>query len=384
MQCSKCKQFFDLLCANFTEAAYMSLSAEFKACWICVECRCGMPKGDNSGTPVRSIHLIHDASMTSDCHDISMSSLDHVTTRTGARTARLNNDNISTEPLDSALNNIRVAIVHEMKELHDLFENRVMAKLHKMLADHYNSLQTELLSQVGNLSERVEALERKVDTLQDLMSKLPSHSSTIKASDSLALLVSSDTSPVDEQRPGLQIEKYRNDASKSKSTMNIHKRGKKSEANGSHLKSPAPVLNPLPTQSTQLPSTDADINKNMEARDWTVVTRKNKRYSLPTVLRGTATPGSTMLEASERWQYLHLYYVKQGTSEAQIQEHLKNITASDLCTVEVLKSRGRYASFKIGAPARLSAAILAPENWAEDICIKLWRQSFRNRGENRD
>lgn len=118
-----------------------------------------------------------------------------------------------------------------------------------------------------------------------------------------------------------------------------------------------------------------------------VLQRQPTRNSTPNVLRGTATPGSTLLEASERIKYLHLFYVKEGTSEDQVREHIKTICticADDHFTVDALKSRGRYASFKIGVPFKWSERLLCPQNWAEDICIKPWRQLFRGKNERQE
>lgn len=121
-----------------------------------------------------------------------------------------------------------------------------------------------------------------------------------------------------------------------------------------------------------------------KARDddkWTEVTGKRPRKSDPNVSRGTAAPGSTGLEASERLQYLHLCYVKQGTTEDMVLDHLKTICGDDQCTAQLLKSRGNYASFKLSVPMKWSQSVLAPENWTQDICVKPWKRLFRDKGE---
>lgn len=118
--------------------------------------------------------------------------------------------------------------------------------------------------------------------------------------------------------------------------------------------------------------------------DWTEV-RLGQRYARTShqegprdVLRGAAAPGSTMLCAAERLRYLHLYYVQVGTTADQVRAHLNTICGSDICTVETLKARGNYASFKLGVPFKLADMVLTATNWAEDICVKPWRQNFRN------
>lgn len=56
--------------------------------------------------------------------------------------------------------------------------------------------------------------------------------------------------------------------------------------------------------------------------------------------------------------------------------HLQFISGNNECTVEELKSRGRYSSFKLGVPSKIADNVLSPNNWAEDICVKPWRQNF--------
>lgn len=119
---------------------------------------------------------------------------------------------------------------------------------------------------------------------------------------------------------------------------------------------------------------------------WTEVRRKRTRASLPaatTVLRGTAAPGTTALSAAERVKFLHLYYVRQGTTAEQVRAHLTTVCGDDVCTVETLKARGNYASFKLGVPYKQVDRVLEVSNWAEDICVKPWRQSFRRPQEQR-
>ncbi|KAJ2950377.1 hypothetical protein O0L34_g8620 [Tuta absoluta] len=115
-----------------------------------------------------------------------------------------------------------------------------------------------------------------------------------------------------------------------------------------------------------------------------VVHQKSKRSIRKSaeIRRGTADPGFTTLQASEKVTYLHLYYVKVGTSDKQVSDHLKKICSGDVCTVDTLKARGNYASFKLGVPPRLVEEVLSTTNWATNICIRPWRQNFRVKQHN--
>lgn len=156
----------------------------------------------------------------------------------------------------------------------------------------------------------------------------------------------------------------------------------------------SPVPSTLAPKSQSMPSQaapamnharqDAPVNENVSANaDWTdVKSRRSQRAdrAVPTnVTRGTATPGSTacLLSAAERKSYLHLYYVLTGTSTEQVMAHLLNICPGDNCSVEALKSRGDYASFKLTVPSKNINKYLSPEHWAEDVHIKPWRSGFR-------
>lgn len=87
MRCAKCKQYFDIICANFSEDTFSTLSSDFKRTWICFECRSALPKYDNSNTPVRQ-QLSHNKGTGSGCLDVSMHSPDNITIRCGQRSAQ--------------------------------------------------------------------------------------------------------------------------------------------------------------------------------------------------------------------------------------------------------------------------------------------------------
>ncbi|CAG4914845.1 unnamed protein product [Colias eurytheme] len=127
-----------------------------------------------------------------------------------------------------------------------------------------------------------------------------------------------------------------------------------------------------------------DNNPRTESR-WTEVKRKSvRRYKSADIIRGTAKPGISNLEASEKVKFFHLFYVKYGTTEDQVRMHLANICATNNCSVEALKSRGNYASFKIGVPDKLSSKVLIEDNWAAEICIKPWKSLFRGKFEKKE
>ncbi|CAG4939313.1 unnamed protein product [Colias eurytheme] len=130
----------------------------------------------------------------------------------------------------------------------------------------------------------------------------------------------------------------------------------------------------LVSQATDAADTNASIGTNNE---WVTVRRKRVSNSSKNVARGTAAPGTTSLEAAERKSYLHVYYLKSGTTVEQVINHLLVICPNDSCFVEQLKPRGDYASFKLTVPTKHVDIYLSPSHWAEDVHIKPWRSGFR-------
>ncbi|XP_028167839.1 uncharacterized protein LOC114358153 isoform X2 [Ostrinia furnacalis] len=355
MQCVKCKKIYDILCANFTETMFLTLSPEFKNTWICVECRSKIPKTDNSHTPIRHYNL-HDMSISSDCPDISMSSPDRVTVRAGARYAQVTKQN-DPDPVKNILDCMQATLLKELKKAQDEFEARLTEKISTVLTEQFSVLKSELLDKISDLTMKVTDLEKKIEDM-GTSSTRPEKTKVPKVSRAINII------------PGSTNPSLKQIINKPKPSDKQEGRRNTGATNGT------PTRNLSATQNTQTPISG---KKDEEADDggWIQVRRKRAHTSLPGVLRGTAVPGATSLCAAERWRYLHLYYVQEGTTVEQVRTHLKSICDSDICTVEALKPRGRYASFKLGVPAKYAENVMSSNNWAEDICVKPWRQSFR-------
>lgn len=361
MACSKCKQTFDILCANYTEDKYAAFSPEFKMSWICLDCRSKIPKGDNSHTPVRQ-QYIQDMSIASDSADVSLCSQDNVTVRTGTRYGQSTdkNDNMS-----DMLRTLQVSIMKELKEIQDDFDARLTKKISKLFSEHFHSFKTDVLERVNDLSKRMDDLERtfhECPTTNNVSQKVISPKSTIVSSIPTA-----------------------NSKDRQKYRQPTLRKNKEKSVESQQQNMSAPISRSdvgSACSSANHVGKTRSIHKPNEG-EWTEVRRRLTtlpvRASLPGMLRGTAAHGATSLCAAEKKTYVHLYYVKEGTTVEQVNAHLITICGADVCLVEALKARGNYASFKIAIPSKLSNIILNPENWAVDICVKLWRQNFRNK-----
>lgn len=138
-----------------------------------------------------------------------------------------------------------------------------------------------------------------------------------------------------------------------------------------------PQLTDIESHPTVLSQIANDDATEPDVSDWIEVRHRRNRRSLENVIRGTAASESSTLLAAERKSYLHLYYVKVGTTVDQVTAHLKSICSEDYCSAEALKPRGDYASFKLTVPTKHITMYMSPENWTEDVHIKRWRSGFR-------
>lgn len=143
----------------------------------------------------------------------------------------------------------------------------------------------------------------------------------------------------------------------------------------------APSTSELVTIDTAQAPIQAPHTSDASSDECIQVRRRRVQRSLENVTRGTAAPSATSLFAAERKSYLHLYFLKMGTTADEVVKYLRTIAPDDNCTAETLKSRGDYASFKLSVPTKNLSKYLSPENWAEDVHIKPWRSNFRRQAE---
>lgn len=380
MKCAKCKQIFDIICANITTDVFKNMSVELKMSWICGECRCRQPKRDNSHTPVRP-HVMQDQNTTStaSCLDVSMQTSDNVTVRTKPRYAQTTMGSTG-ESITG--NDLKDSVVRELKNLQIEFEAQLMSRINKLLIEQFLAFKTEFMDRVNLITNKVLQLEEHyISSTNKAREPTPISKILItngtQTSPTLQNIPTSQNKPP-QRKPQPQPNIKHLGTDKVQSAFTVPSTNK--------VSSVAPVLSAqkmMQAESSESISlTNSQDCERIDKEDWQEVSRKRARPSLPGLLRGTAAPGSTMLHAAERRRYLHLYYVREGTTVEQVREHLNSICGSDECTVEKLKSRGHYASFKLGVPVKQAENIMSSENWAEDICIKPWRQNFRAKDNN--
>lgn len=381
MKCAKCKQIFDIICANITTDVFKNMSVELKMSWICGECRCRQPKRDNSHTPVRP-HVTQDLNTTStaSCLDVSMQTSENVTVRTKPRYAQTTMGSTG-ESITG--NDLKDSVVRELKNLQMEFETQLISKINTLLIEQFLAFKTEFMDRVNLITNKVLQLEKHyISSINKACEPAPISKTLITSG--------TQTSPTFENIPTSQNKPPKR---KSQPQPNIEHLGTDKDQSAytvpstNNVSSVAPVLSAQKMMQAESSESSISLSNSQDCEridkdNWQEVSRKLARPSLPGLLRGTAAPGSTMLHAAERRRYLHLYYVLEGTTVEQVREHLNSICGNDKCTVEKLKSRGHYASFKLGVPLKQAENIMSSENWAEDICIKPWRQNFRAKDNN--
>lgn len=431
LKCCLCKQNYDLLCANVSEAYYnTSMTIKHRNTWRCQMCRCQEPKTDNSNTPVRTASAVFDDSLIQlegrSYGEVAAAPIDHddsVETSTCVYPDRSMSDNITlrherprattsvfskfqgSDTLNEDmlyLDNVRSIVREELalsadermaNVVCDAVSEKILSPLHSaintlldrvhILEGIVTKLYTSSLASCGepNCPSRIptpQNLPVGTDQVKPLMREYEKHLAVefdLKIPSPLQQNIASDRPPVLPRGRGSGVT-----TTTVKSCEPVVNR-KLSVALASDTNSL--IQNPIKDNSGNLTHTGKGRDASDESDDWTEVKRKRTRNVMGRATRGSAVAGSTQLEASEWLRRIHLFYVKQGTTDDQVKSHLKSITGSEGIKVESLKSRGPYASFKLTVPTTLYNQVMASESWPLNVCVKPWSQSFRRRDEKK-
>ncbi|KAI5636510.1 hypothetical protein NE865_10755 [Phthorimaea operculella] len=398
LRCFHCDSVYDLHCANVGEKRFFLMQKHQKTNWKCPECMIKERKTGNIGLLLNYSNILFDDSY----------STENVTIRNHSKVGR--NGEISDSPtitieepslLDlpneenyNYSDYLRSIIREELREhsLVDFLANSIA----KVVAEQ---TYTRMHDTIQTLTNEVSKLQTKLSAMETLLHE--KEQTNTKLREELSQGSSGNATNIPSQVPDspsiIQQEVTRlagtstNDNTPKKNKNNSHKKNKaKNKQNNSMPVIPAspsqvqniqiPVLNPQVVTGAVGDSEYDAADGTSDGSEWIEVTRQRQRKVPPAktnILHGSAAPGTTSLQASERIPYLHLCFVKEGTTVDQIKSHLNKICAHDQCTVVELRARGNYASFKLGVPKNSLENVLSPESWPENICIKPWQQFFR-------
>ncbi|CAH1647466.1 unnamed protein product [Spodoptera littoralis] len=145
------------------------------------------------------------------------------------------------------------------------------------------------------------------------------------------------------------------------STVNIHNSPAADDRAFTSTDDPAAAYNHIATDTDRRTGTISDQN-------WTEV-RKNKPRQSPS-LCGIAGPDITTLRAVEPRKYMHLWNMESSANE--IRDYLQHLCPTGTCTVEELRTRGSYKSFKIGVPIVHYEKCFSVDVWPVNARIKAW------------
>lgn len=350
--CCLCEGAYCLDCANVSEQRYYStMNMEHRSKWKCPACCCNQPKRDNSNTPV-GIH----ANLGNDAENVTI-----------RRNPLLNLQgvpkcNMNDTILDDSVNTFT---------LREIIREELGAALCDSLADKLSQvivgkIETVISSTLANLTTTISTIvENKLKVL-DKARVVASKTTT-----------NPDTSKTTTQKPVVRVTKNittKKAAHKVPSLM--HKAEDESTQQLPHTVSErASGANGNPAVETLPPFV---VAKDAKDNPWIEVKRKRTRVTC-----GSATPGMSQLEASQRIRHLHLYFVKAGTAVEQIRLHLNTVcNSNEVLSIESLKARGNYASFKLTVTCGSAEKVMAPETWPQGVCIKPWTLPFRKNYES--
>lgn len=347
MICKECKQYYHYQCLNITSANFRENSHRLKVNWVCPCCDNTTRRGRNDNTPVRKTQVTSpDESMTSyEPVGVAVQHSpdkynEHVTVQRGS--APKGNIELSYSEDTFCMDGLRSVVREEMEKV---ISNRLTA----IVAQLFEELATPMRKHITLLEDKLELLGNKINVLEkgfDEPIKAYKHGDTDHGMASKTEGVTATS------------------AQPAPRSIDL-------------VKAKVLPAKPASTQSMEGFVTDGEPSNNKPESEWIQAVKKGQRRSTRDagVTRGAAAPGTTGLEAAERRRYLHLYYVKVGTTEEQVREHLNTICGDASCVVMALKARGNYASFKLDVPSKQADTIMLPGNWAEDICIRSWSQS---------
>lgn len=366
MKCSQktCAKVYHHKCISLTTENFQDISQAEKNTWVCPECKCKMPKGDNSDTPIRG---------------------NYVMDKTFTPTSYVNKERGSHLKQGEALmidNDFSIMIMEEIIEFRKEMKSRFEVQMQEyyQLQNRFTNTETEL----RELKEIVKVFQQKANKVDELEARIK----VLTAKDlhlESSLVMKSGTK-----------ETAQTSEEKNLSFAKVVKQNKHTVVtNGASEKQCVATKSsgvPIIDKNTASINTENNMNSNLN-RDtekikndtkneekWTEVKRKSSRYPNSEVKRG----GNTSLadiRGTERMKYLHVWRLKKDTTIESMENHVKKICGAEAqVKVESIKHKTErdYASFIIGVPESLYETISLPENWAVNIefCEWVWFRRY--------
>jgi hypothetical protein len=349
LQCriETCGKLYHYACNNKT------LSEAEKSIWVCPECACAARKGGrNCDTPVGTpVNL----------RNVALRKPSSCGTPIAPRPSPQGYPRQSPEA-DGSMSMPTTLEIMLLREQ--------IAYLTEQLADavsaigRFQSVFTTCTNKVETMSRKLEALER-------------AHDSRCVAASSTVLPEPSDSSD------GVQL-----NSKLEKTDGPRRNREKKSKKDKDPVTLP---INSTVITQTEIPPADPPINQvsaacsqrsnpiadNSSTDDNVAAMIKecsevptNKKQRRTTSIRCTGGSNVTTLRAVEVRKYIHLWNMVSSADE--VREYLQQLCERSTCTVEELRSKGEYKSYKLGVPVAYYDKCLSADVWPDNARVKMW------------
>lgn len=378
LSCKICTQTYDLDCANVTQKQFQDMSVVSKKDFECPACQCRKPKFGNINTPVGSksvpkaesyAPLQEQDSLINLIDDEPLSMNENITYRPHQRMQPKDLtflvDSIADESITVGC--IRTVIRDEFERIID---ERLM-KLFRKYDEDQIALHRQTEQVLANINKKMTLIECRVADLEGKLAaanKKPSSQPVVPQTLTPELVVPNPRGILEKQTSTEPVP----------ATLEIEVPistlvAATSLEENSALTSKQSLHNNASVVEIQHPASNA--------KSFSEAVKKPKKPSKPQgIVRGSAKVSGSLpqLVAAEQLRYIHLYYVQMGTTVQKVKDYIISITDAEIfCSVEPLRARGHYASFKIGVPSKLYDSVMTAEMWPEDVCIKPWTHNFR-------
>lgn len=381
---------------------------EHKEQWICHSCRSNLPKTDNSNTPARPLIGVGSSNdRERPCAELpvqeSNNNLDDVFVTQRRKTSKHASDFTKNCFVDSSIDNFKL-----------MSPKPACSSMSNDMAQEILFIREQIMilnERLNNLVSSVEVAHIKQDLCNDKLmeidERLQDHGHTITN----CMLCSCTCHKNPETNDIAQPISVESDVPTKSEKSKAHQKRKVKKPNTPPVAKkpelilplpPAPILTPADLPKTKPVTADNnhnDIPYNAEkfgpesccadelldpneietsnSNEWTEVRYKRRNNQLS--LRCTAGPEVTFLKAIEPRKSIHLWNME--SEAADVLRYLQNLWPGKNCSVEELKARGDYKSYKITVPEEIYEKCISSEIWPINARVKTW-MPFRGPRKN--
>lgn len=340
MECSndKCRKMYDLKCIAIKPEDFERFTDDYKDSWMCPECSCLIPKGDNSDTPVRNSTMALNKTYVSAAF---------VNTKRGSRPQSQPSSPIPAQGQEGELLNELRGLRREILARLDDQDKQL-----KQFLALFSNTKNELLK----VHNQMQMLEQKV----------------------LGASVS-DPITADQQNEPLVISD--NNSEKTYSAIISDKKKGRRRSNTITATQSVSCDTSAATKTADI-SLSQNIGKDAVAaqsysvdsmntssgNEWKKVVNRKKKF-----MKGENT--TSEIRATERKKHLHVWRLAVETTQSQVESHIMMECGSGI-NVQVQKIKHKverdYASFIIGVPENKFDLINQPSLWPRGAEFSEW------------